>query len=69
MLLVNVEIGLPGMFRTLTTIMEQKMNYFTLAGESFTEPDRVLNSFEYVKMFKWLWQRMSKYIRNHAFKK
>jgi len=45
------------------------MNYFTLAGESFTEPDRVLNSFEYVKMFKWLWQRMSKYIRNHAFKK
>lgn len=61
MLFMNVEIGLPGMFRTMTTIMEQKINYFTLEVESFIELDRVLNGFGC--------QRISKYIRNYAFKK
>lgn len=56
MLFINVEIGLVGMFRTMSTIMEQKMNCFTLEVESFTELDRVLNGFGY--------RRMTKYIKN-----
>lgn len=59
MLFMSGEIGLPGIFITMNTIMEQKMNYFILGVEPFIELDRVLNGFGY--------QRMSKYIRNHAF--
>lgn len=61
MLVMNVEIGLSGVFGTFdhNQKQKQKMNYFMLETECFILLKGILNVFRY--------QRMSKEVRNHVY--